>query len=100
MSDQFKGKVDVVTGGSSGIGRATVELLVTKGCQVMVGDLHEPAGQAMVEALGPDHVAFRRCDVAYFDEVQALMEAAVSVFGGAGYFGQQRGHGLRNLHQC
>lgn len=82
MSDQFKGKVAVVTGGASGIGRATVELLVTKGCKVMVGDLHEPSGQAMVEALGSEHVGFRRCDVANFDDVQALMEAAASVFGG------------------
>lgn len=82
MSDQFKGKVAVVTGGASGIGRATVERLVTQGCQVMVGDLHEPAGQALVEALGPDHVAFRRCDVANFEDVQALMQAAVSAFGG------------------
>ena len=82
MSSEFKGKVAVVTGGASGIGRATVELLVAKGCQVMVGDLHEASGQALAESLGPDHVAFQRCDVANFEDVKALIQAAVSKFGG------------------
>lgn len=82
MRLEFEGKVAVVTGGASGIGLATVRLLVSKGCRVVVGDVHEASAQNLVQELGADAVAFRRCDVAQLEEVQALMQAAVSEFGG------------------
>lgn len=82
MNHEFEGKVAVVTGGVSGIGLATVRLLVSKGCRVLVGDVHEGNAESLIQEMGPEHVAFRRCDVAQFDEVQALMHAAVSAFGG------------------
>jgi meso-butanediol dehydrogenase/(S,S)-butanediol dehydrogenase/diacetyl reductase len=82
MKPKFESKVAVVTGGLSGIGLATVRLLVAEGCRVMVGDLHEIAADALVQEMGAQFVAFKRCDVANFEEVQALMQAAVSEFGG------------------
>lgn len=81
MHPEFENKVAVVTGGVSGIGLATVRLLVDKGCRVVVGDVHEASAETLLQELGP-RVAFRRCDVAQFDEVQALMQTAVSEFGG------------------
>ena len=81
MHPEFENKVAVVTGGVSGIGLATVRLLVDKGCRVVVGDVHEASAETLLLELGP-RVAFRRCDVAQFDEVQALMQTAVSEFGG------------------
>ena len=45
MSKELSGKVAVVTGGASGIGRATVELFVDEGAKVVVADVDEEAGR-------------------------------------------------------
>lgn len=81
MSDELAGKVAVVTGGASGIGRATVERFVAEGARVVIADIDRDAGGALAESLG-DAAAFRQTDVTDADQVQALVDAAVEHFGG------------------
>lgn len=82
MGNRFTGKVAVVTGGVSGIGVETVRLLVAEGARVVVGDLNEAAGQALVAELGAEHVDFMRCDVSCSADVLALVQLAAARFGG------------------
>ena len=81
MAHELEGKVAIITGGASGIGRATAELFVAEGAKVVVADVDADTGAALAEALGPD-AAFQRTDVSQADEVQALVDFAVATFGG------------------
>ena len=81
MSDELTGKVAVVTGGASGIGRACVERFVAEGARVVIADIDPEAGAALAGALGDD-VAFQQTDVTDADQVQALVDFTVERFGG------------------
>ncbi len=71
----------LVTGGASGLGEAVVRAIVAKGGKVVIADLNESAGQALVDELG-DNVRFSRCDITSGDEVQAAVDMAEKEFGG------------------
>jgi NAD(P)-dependent dehydrogenase (short-subunit alcohol dehydrogenase family) len=77
---RLSGKVAVITGGASGIGRGTVELFVREGAAVVVGDLQDDKGERLVEELG-GQVAYRRADVGEEQDVEALVAHAVQKFG-------------------
>lgn len=81
MADELTGKVAIVTGGGSGIGRATVERFVEAGARVVIADVDAEAGEALTASLG-DAAAFQRTDVTDADQVQALVDATVERFGG------------------
>jgi NAD(P)-dependent dehydrogenase (short-subunit alcohol dehydrogenase family) len=81
MGQELAGKVAVITGGASGIGRATVELFVAEGAKVVVADVNEAQGQELVAQLGATAV-FRKTDVSSVDDVKALVDFAVEKFGG------------------
>jgi NAD(P)-dependent dehydrogenase (short-subunit alcohol dehydrogenase family) len=81
MADELAGKVAIVTGGGSGIGRATVERFAAEGARVVVADIDPEAGEAVASALG-DVAAFRQTDVTDADQVQALVDFTVEHFGG------------------
>ncbi|ORC11083.1 SDR family NAD(P)-dependent oxidoreductase [Mycobacterium kansasii] len=81
MVNELAGKVAVVTGGASGIGRATVERFVTEGARVVIADVDEDAGRALASALGPDTL-FRRTDVSDPEQVEAMVATTVDTFGG------------------
>lgn len=68
-----KGKVALVTGGASGLGKATVQALVARGAKVVIVDKAKEAGEALAKELG-DAAAFVECDVT--DE--AAMQKAVA----------------------
>lgn len=81
MANELAGKVAIVTGGSRGLGRGMVELFVEEGAQVVIADLLEYEGRELASQLG-DKARFRRTDVSNRDDVQALVDYAVSEFGG------------------
>ena len=78
---ELEGKVAIVTGGASGIGRATVELFVAEGARVVIADVDRASGEELASALGPA-AAFARTDVTDGHEVQAAVDFAVERFGG------------------
>ncbi len=83
MSHEFGGKIALVTGGGSGIGRATALAFVRQGAQVVVADTVEPAAQAVAEEVrqvGGEALALR-ADVSRAAEVEAMVNAAVERFG-------------------
>ena len=80
-SGDLAGKVAIVTGGASGIGRATAEVLLNEGAQVVIGDVNAEAGELMAKELGAS-AAFTQADVSDADQVQALVDFAVAEFGG------------------
>lgn len=81
MGRELSGKVAIVTGGASGIGRATVELFIEEGAEVVIADVDAARGEDVAAKLGAA-AAFKWTDVANADEVQELVDFAVVRFGG------------------
>lgn len=73
-------KVAVITGGASGIGEATVRRFCDEGAKVIVADIQEERGKALVEELG-DAARFARVDVTEEDQVGAAIGLAVDTYG-------------------
>lgn len=83
MKGILEGKVGLITGAGSGIGRATSIIFGAEGAKVVVSDINEEGGNetvAMVKEAGGDAI-FVRCDVAQSSEVEALIKACVSHYG-------------------
>ncbi|MDP4652186.1 MAG: SDR family NAD(P)-dependent oxidoreductase [Haliea sp.] len=78
---ELSGKVAIVTGGASGLGRATVEAYVAKGVKVAIFDLNEANAQEVIKELGADNVAFWSVNVAEEESVRAAVAAVVEKFG-------------------
>jgi NAD(P)-dependent dehydrogenase (short-subunit alcohol dehydrogenase family) len=81
MADALAGKVAIVTGGASGIGRATVERFVEEGARVVIADVDAEGGAEVATRLG-GAAAFVETDVTDPDQVQALVDVTVHRFGG------------------
>ncbi len=83
MAASLEGRVVVVTGGASGIGRATVQACAERGAQVVSSDLADSEGAAQARALAAAgrRVRFSACDVTREMEVESLMRGVVDEFG-------------------
>ncbi|NXK55662.1 HCD2 dehydrogenase, partial [Chauna torquata] len=75
-----KGLVALVTGGASGLGRATAERLVEQGARVVLLDLPSSQGAQLAGELG-EHCAFAPADVTSTKEVEAALALAQKKFG-------------------
>jgi NAD(P)-dependent dehydrogenase (short-subunit alcohol dehydrogenase family) len=76
----IKGSTAVITGGASGLGRATAERFRASGGRVALLDLPTSAGGDVARSLG-EAALFAPCDVTSADEVEAALHAATARFG-------------------
>lgn len=84
---QFKGNTFIVTGGSSGLGEATVRLFHSLGAQLVIADVNAGAGEKLVHDLG-SRAAFCKTDVTSEVDGAGVVKLASEQFGGL--------HGLIN----
>ncbi|ATW51345.1 SDR family NAD(P)-dependent oxidoreductase [Streptomyces peucetius] len=75
----LRGKVAIVTGGASGLGRATALALAEAGAEVVVADVDAEGGREVADIVGGH---FRACDVSDLDANRALVNFAVEHCGG------------------
>jgi NAD(P)-dependent dehydrogenase (short-subunit alcohol dehydrogenase family) len=78
---RFDGKTVIVTGGASGLGGATVEMVLAQGGRALIADVNEQTGQAAAARFG-DRVRFVTTDVTRDAEMQRAVDTAVKELGG------------------
>ncbi|CAM0907267.1 unnamed protein product [Alopecurus aequalis] len=81
-SEKLAGKVAVITGAASGIGKATAAEFVRNGAKVVLADVQDNLGHAVAAELGgPDTACYARCDVTDEAQVAAAVDLAVARHG-------------------
>lgn len=87
MPRQFEGKVALVTGGNSGIGKAAAIKFALEGAKVVVAARRIPEGEAVVDAIRHEggEAIFVRTDISNSEEVQVLVNRTVETFGKLDY---------------
>lgn len=78
---RLDGKIALITGAASGIGRAGARAFAAAGAAVVVADLNDKNGRAVVAELGDDKAMFQPLDVRSSEQVQAAVAATVGRFG-------------------
>ena len=78
---RLNGKVIIVTGSSTGIGKAIAERAVAEGARVVVNGLEADLGEEVTSALGPDHAALCIDDLTAPGAPDRLVETAIRSFG-------------------
>lgn len=99
---RLAGRTAVVTGAGSGIGRATAQLLVARGCSVAIADVHEARLRETAALLTEEQqvrVSVHPLDVSDRSAVQALPEAVRAAHGGADLLFNNAGVGLGGLYE-
>lgn len=76
-------KVTIITGGGSGMGKTAAALFAKEGARVVVSDVSEAAGEAVVAAVkaAGGQATFVRADVSNEDDARAMVQHAVATFG-------------------
>ena len=80
---KLEGKVAVITGAASGMGRATAIRFAREGAAIVVADLNSQAGEETISeiAAAGGHAVFQHTDVSSDNDLKALIDRAVKEYG-------------------
>ncbi|KAG6999461.1 hypothetical protein G7Y79_00035g071330 [Physcia stellaris] len=73
----IEGRTFIVSGGASGLGRATIRTLVAAGGNVSILDMNTEAGPNLIRELGADRAIFFETDVSKTDSIAAAVQGAL-----------------------
>lgn len=74
-------KVIIIMGASSGIGEATARVLAEKGAKLVLAARREDHLKKIKESLPDTHIVYRKADVSNYDDVQQVVDYAISEYG-------------------
>jgi len=82
--DELVGKKAIITGGASGIGRAAALLFASAGAAVMIADIDDQGGEAVVKKIhaGGGEGIYVHCDVTKAEDCQRTVQKTINSFGG------------------
>ncbi|MCX7365288.1 MAG: SDR family oxidoreductase [Alphaproteobacteria bacterium] len=78
---KLDGKITIVTGATSGIGRRTVEIFVREGAKVVATGRREELGRSLEASLGTENCVFIRTDATKEADVEKMFDACISKWG-------------------
>ena len=80
---RLDGKVTIITGGGSGMGKTAAELFAQQGARVVVADFSEASGEAVVAAVraAGGEATFVKADVSSEDDARGMVQHAVATYG-------------------
>jgi len=78
---RLDGKITIVTGATSGIGRRTAEIFVQQGAKVVASGRREEHGRSLEAQLGKDNCLFIRADATQEADVKAMIDACLAKWG-------------------
>lgn len=83
MAESLKSKIALVTGASSGIGKATAQAFANAGYCTIIADVDEESGRQAAAEIGRNSTdcVFIRCDVSDEDDVRGMMQQLLEKFG-------------------
>ncbi|XVE54858.1 hypothetical protein DITRI_Ditri03aG0116500 [Diplodiscus trichospermus] len=81
-NNKLEGKIAIITGGASGIGKATAYLFADHGARmVVIADIQDELGQQVAASIGSHKCSYIHCEVADEEQVKAMVEWTVQNYG-------------------
>ncbi|XP_050246008.1 short chain aldehyde dehydrogenase 1-like [Quercus robur] len=81
ITKRLEGKVTLITGGASGIGKTTTRLFVRHGAKVLIADVQDELGYSVCKDIGSESISYIHCDVTNESDVEKVVDMAVSKYG-------------------
>ncbi|KAB7706270.1 SDR family NAD(P)-dependent oxidoreductase [Bacillus aerolatus] len=79
---KLEGKVALITGGASGIGKVTAKKFLQEGAKVVISDFNEEAGNNTLNEFNNDeHIVFIHADVSDTKQIEYMFQKTISTFG-------------------
>ncbi|XP_027349285.1 secoisolariciresinol dehydrogenase-like [Abrus precatorius] len=81
LNRRLEGKVALITGGASGIGKRTAEVFAEHGAKVVIADIQDELGHSVAQSIGSSTCLYVHCDVTDENQVKSAVDKAVETYG-------------------